>query len=66
MTWARHVGTTTSAAPWSERSRMVEREHNAEQNARAAMTVASNAVDAEDCGALLAMLGLDLGDPERH
>ncbi len=44
---------------------MVEREHNAEQNARAAMTVASNAVDAEDCGALLAMLGLDLGDPER-
>jgi hypothetical protein len=64
MTWARHVG-TTPAATRSERSRSAEQAHNALQNARATLTVASNAVDAEDCGALLAMLGLDAGERSR-
>lgn len=32
--------------------------HSAEQNARAARTVACHADDVEDCGRLLAMLGL--------
>ncbi|HEY0803759.1 MAG TPA: hypothetical protein VGD84_01795 [Pseudonocardiaceae bacterium] len=64
MTWARHVGEVTAAAT-SLRSRMAEQAHNDIQNARATMTVASHAVDAEDCGNLLAMLGLDAAERSR-
>ncbi|HWE91555.1 MAG TPA: hypothetical protein VG317_18995 [Pseudonocardiaceae bacterium] len=41
------------------RAREVEQIHSSVQNARAARTVAGHAADAEDCGHLLAMLGLD-------
>jgi hypothetical protein len=40
--------------------------HSAEQNARAARTVAGHSADAEDCGRLLAMLGLDAGPGTSH
>jgi hypothetical protein len=63
MTLARHAG-----APPSSRltqARAVEQVHSAIQNARAARTVAGHAADADDCGRLLAMLGLDASDGKR-
>jgi hypothetical protein len=64
MTLARH----TSPAPAQGRivqARAVEQSHNAIQNHRATRTVADHAADAEDCGRLLAMLGLDAIDGKR-
>jgi hypothetical protein len=46
-------------------ARAVEQLHSAVQNAAAARTVAGHAADAEDCGHLLAMLGLDARDGKR-
>ncbi|HEY3750937.1 MAG TPA: hypothetical protein VGL80_17245 [Pseudonocardiaceae bacterium] len=42
-----------------------ERTHSAIQNARATRTVAGHAADAEDCGQLLAMLGLEASEGKR-
>jgi hypothetical protein len=58
MTLARHVSSPPSAR--ITRAKAAEENHSAVQNARAARTVASHAADAEDCGELLAMLGLDV------
>ena len=44
------------------RLRDADRERHALQNGRAARTVASHSLDARDCEALLAMLGLEPAD----
>lgn len=65
MTLARHA-TPAPTDGRLTRARAVERIQIAVQNARAARTVAGNAADAEDCGRLLAMLGLDARDGKRE
>ena len=56
MTLARHVSSPPSTR--ITQAKAVQDSHSAVQNARAARTVASHASDVEDCGTLLAMLGL--------
>lgn len=65
MTLARHRG-SDGVRGWLTRAREVEEIHGAIQNVRAARTVASHAADAEDCGHLLEMLGLDARDARRE
>lgn len=48
------------------RAKAEQDSHSAVQNARAARTVASHAADVEDCGQLLAMLGLRATDGARR
>ena len=57
MTWARHASPPPPTR--ISRAKAAQDDHGAVQNARAARTVAGHAADAEDCGQLLAMLGLD-------
>ncbi|HEX4703291.1 MAG TPA: hypothetical protein VH352_14280 [Pseudonocardiaceae bacterium] len=64
MTLARHASPTSTGGRFSE-ARAIEQAHSAIQNERATRTVAGHAADAEDCGQLLAMLGLDASDGKR-
>ena len=57
MTLARHPSPPRPTR--ISRAKAVQDDHGALQNARAARTVAGHATDAEDCGQLLAMLGLE-------
>lgn len=57
MTLARHASPPRSTR--ISRAKAAQDDYGALQNARAARTVAGHAADAEDCGELLAMLGLD-------
>ncbi|HEX3787223.1 MAG TPA: hypothetical protein VHW44_05130 [Pseudonocardiaceae bacterium] len=65
MTLARHASPTQVEGRLTQ-ARAVEQIHNSIQNARAIRTVAGHADDAEDCGRLLAMLGLEAGDGKRE
>lgn len=64
MTLARHTSPVATQGRFAQ-ARAVEQSHNAVQNGRATRTVAEHASDAEDCGRLLAMLGLDAIDGKR-
>jgi hypothetical protein len=64
MTLARHETPTSARSRFSE-ARAIEQAHSAIQNERATRTVAGHAADAEDCGRLLAMLGLEAQDGKR-
>ena len=59
MTWARHASPPPPTRFTEDKA--AREDYGARQNARAARTVADHATDAEDCGELLAMLGLDAG-----
>jgi hypothetical protein len=64
MTLARHASPPTPRR--MAQAHAAERTHSAIQNARATRTVAGHAADAEDCGQLLAMLGLEASDGKRE
>ena len=63
MTLARHASPPPPGR--LTQARAVEQIHSAIQNARATRTVAGHAADAEDCGRLLAMLGLEASEGKR-
>lgn len=64
----------TSSAPMSsrqeqgrfERARALEKDNDRIQHGRAARVVVDHAIDVQDCGRLLAMLGLELADAQRQ
>lgn len=60
MTLARHASPPPPMR--ITQAKAAQETHSAVQNARAARTVAGHAADAEDCGQLLAMLGLEATD----
>lgn len=59
MTWARHTSPSRELSQF-EKARALAQADITIQHDRAARTVASHAMDAEDCSRLLAMLGLGI------
>lgn len=57
MTWARHASAPREESEFAKARALAKIDITAQRN-RATRTVASQAVDAEDCSRLLAMLGL--------